>query len=84
MSFAQALLGRLTRAGIASAIQSQAETELGRPLNDAEVTLLFSRCTPVAVLEKIQKVNKIPSFNLIKNKFTHFSLDTAISSSSCF
>ena len=68
MNFAQAVLGRLSRSGVTSAIQSQAETELGRPLNDDEMNFLFSRSTPNTVLEQIQKVKKpksIPFKNVL-------------------
>ena len=66
MSFAQAVLGRLTLSSVTSAIQSQAETELGRSLNEDELSSLFSRSTPNAVLDQIQQV-KINNIHFIKN-----------------
>ena len=85
MNFVQAVLGRLSRSGIARAIQSQAETELGRPLNDDEIHFLFSRSTPKTVLEQIQKVTKLKNVSLKKSyNIITFSLDMVISSSSSF
>ena len=61
MNFSQAVKRQLTRSGAIKAIQSQAETELGRKLNPEEATSLWCTGTsPHALLEGIQKVkNKL-------------------------
>ena len=56
MNFARAVQGRLTRSSIFEAIQSQAETELGRMISKEEQNRIFAENTPSAVLDKIQKV----------------------------
>ena len=57
MNFSQAVKRQLTRSGAIKAIQSQAETELGRKLNPEEATSLWCTGTsPHALLEGIQKV----------------------------
>ena len=56
MNFAQAVKGRLTRSATVGAIQSQAETELGRKLKKEEEDQIFSHSPPKEVLLQIQKV----------------------------
>ena len=57
MNFSQAVKRQLTRSGAIRAIQSQAETELGRKLNPEEATSLWCAGTsPHTLLEGIQKV----------------------------
>ena len=56
MNFAHAVLGRLSRTGVMNAIQSQAETELGRKLSKEEEVLIFTNHPPVVVLEQIETV----------------------------
>ena len=55
MNFSQAVKGQLTRPGAVRAIQSQAETELGRKLTKEEESLLFSKSHPNIFLGQIQK-----------------------------
>ena len=56
MNFARAVKGRLTRSNIFEAIQSQAETELGRMITKEEQNLIFAKDPPSVVLDQIQKV----------------------------
>jgi hypothetical protein len=56
MNFSQAVKGYLTRFGAIRAIQSQAETELGRKLSKEEEYLLSSKTHPNIFLGQIQKV----------------------------
>ena len=65
MSSVQSVLGQLTRPGAIRAIQSQAETELGRKLDHEEETFLCSGTSPNALLDQIKKVKLI-----IINKFS--------------
>ena len=55
MNFSQAVKGQLTRPSAVRAIQSHAETELGRKLSKEEESLLFSNCHPNILLGQIQK-----------------------------
>ena len=55
MNFSQAVKGQARRPGAVRAIQSQAETELGRKLSKEEESLLFSNCHPNIFLGQIQK-----------------------------
>ena len=71
MNYSQAVQGQLTRSGAIRAIQSQAETELGRKLNPEESTSLW--CTgssPHAVLKQIQKVNYFTAFFIYNKGWT--------------
>ena len=63
MNFSQAVKGQLTRSGAIRAIQSQAETEIGRKLNPEEATSLWcGKTSPNALLEGIQKVKQFNIF----------------------
>ena len=55
MNYSQAARGHHTRGGATMAIQSQAETELGRKLSKEEETFLSSKLTPSSLLGEIQK-----------------------------
>jgi hypothetical protein len=57
MNFSQAVKGQLSRPGAVRAIQSQAETELGRKLSKEEESLLFRNIHPNTFLGQIQKVD---------------------------
>ena len=56
MNFSQAVRGQLTRSGAISAIQCQADTELGRELSKNEEMCLSSKTSPTQLLGQIQKV----------------------------
>ena len=56
MNFSRAVKGHLTRTGAIRAIQSQAETELGRKLSREEESLLFNNTDPNILQAKIEKV----------------------------
>ena len=56
MNFSQAVRGPHTRGGDTKAIQSQAETELGRKLNREEERFLSVKYTPSSLLGEIDKV----------------------------
>jgi hypothetical protein len=56
MNFSRAVKGHLTRAGAIRAIQSQAETELGRKLSKEEESLLFTNTHPNIFQAQIEKV----------------------------
>ena len=56
MNYSQAARGHHTRGGATMAIQSQAETELGRKLSKEEEIFLSSQLTPSSLLGEIQKV----------------------------
>ena len=56
MNFSRAVKGSLTRGGVVKEIDSQTETELGRPLTPSEKTSLFARYPPELVLSRIEKV----------------------------
>ena len=56
MNFSQAVKGHLTRAGAIRAIQSQAETELGRKLSKEEESFLFTNTHPNILQAQIEKV----------------------------
>jgi hypothetical protein len=56
MNFSQAVKGQLTRSGAIRAIQSQADTELGRKLTKEEESFLFTKTHPNILLGQIQKV----------------------------
>ena len=83
MNFSQAVKGHLTRSGAIRAIQSQAETELGRKLSKEEESFLFTKNDPNIFLAQIEKVYQL-SFSefLVTNIIC--SMDTASLSSSCF
>ena len=55
MNFSQAVRGQLTTSGAINAIQSQAETELGRNLSKEEESFLFSHTHPTLLSGQIQK-----------------------------
>ena len=55
MNFSQAVKGQLTTPAAIMAIQSQAETELGRNLSKEEETYLFSKSQPNILLRQMQK-----------------------------
>ena len=56
MNFSQAVRGKMSTSVAISAIQSQAETELGRQLTKEEETFLFTNCdNPISLLGMIQK-----------------------------
>ena len=55
MNFSQAVRGQLTTPSAIMAIQSQAETELGRNLSKEEESFLFSNTNPKVVLGEMQK-----------------------------
>ena len=59
MNYAQAVKANRTRAGAMRAIQCQAETELGRRLNETEVTYLLTQTTVNVLLEQIEKVFRV-------------------------
>jgi hypothetical protein len=69
MNFSHAVKGPLTRSGILREVDSQSEIELGRHLDPAEKTSLFSKFSPQDVLNRIQQV-----FNEIFNKHFPYSL----------
>ena len=76
MNFAQAVRGQLTRSGAIRAIQSQAETELGRKLSPEEATSLWcGRTSPNVLLEGIRKV-KLKIIVFSKHNLFLFVLDT--------
>ena len=56
MSYSQATRGHHTRGGATMAIQSQAETELGRKLSKEEELFLSTKLSPSSLLDEIQKV----------------------------
>jgi hypothetical protein len=56
MNFSRAVKGHLTRTGAIRAIQSQAETELGRKMSKEEESLLFSNTQPNSLWAQIEKV----------------------------
>ena len=56
MNFSQAVKGHLTRSGAIRAIQSQAETELGRKLSKEEELFLFTNTHPNMLMAQIEKV----------------------------
>ena len=56
MNFSQAVKGHLTRSGAIRAIQSQAETELGRKLSREEESILFNNTPPNILQAQIEKV----------------------------
>ena len=55
MNFTQAVKGQLSTPAAIMAIQSQAETELGRNLSKEEESILFSNASPKVLLGQIQK-----------------------------
>ena len=55
MNFSQALKGQLSTPAAIMAIQSQAETELGRYLSKEEESILFSNTSPNILLGQMQK-----------------------------
>ena len=55
MNFSQAVKGQLTRPGAIRAIQSQAETEIGRNLTKSEESFFFTNNPPNILLSNIQK-----------------------------
>ena len=55
MNFSQAVRGQVTTSGAIKAIQSQAETELGRNLSKEEENFLFSHTNPSLLFGQIQK-----------------------------
>ena len=81
MNYAQAARGHHTRVGVTMAIQSQAETELGRKLSKEEEIFLSTKFSPCSLLDEIKKVgrfNKIVFIYLI-----YISMDMATSSFCC-
>ena len=56
MSYSQALKGLQPRDDLADKIRSQAQTELGRPINLREESLIFSRLTQNQLWLQSQKV----------------------------
>jgi hypothetical protein len=56
MNFSRAVKGHLTRPGAIRAIQSQAETELGRMLSKDEESFLFTNTPPIILRAQIEKV----------------------------
>ena len=56
MNFAHAVKGTLTRSGVSREVDSQSEIELGRHLDPAEKTSLFSKFSPQHVINRIQQV----------------------------
>ena len=56
MNYSQAARGHHTRGGATMAIQSQAETELGRKLSKEEELFLSTKLSPSSLLDEIQKV----------------------------
>jgi hypothetical protein len=57
MNFSKAVKGHPTKSFAIKAIQSQAETELGRKLTKEEESILFSKTHPNILLDQIEKVN---------------------------
>ena len=55
MNFSQAVKGLLSTPAAIMAIQSQAETELGRKLNREEESFLFANTNPNIVLGQMRK-----------------------------
>ena len=81
MNYAQAARGHHTRGGVTRAIQSQAETELGRKLSNEEEIFLSTKFSPCSLLDEIKKVgrfNKIVFIYLI-----YISMDMVTSSFCC-
>ena len=73
MDFARAVKGRLTRNVILREVDSQSEIELGRHLDPAEKSSLFSRFLPEIVADKIQQVLAKRHIDFFHNYF-FFSL----------
>ena len=73
MNFARAVRGTLTRSAILREVDSQSEIELGRHLDPAEKSSLFSRFLPEIVADKIQQVLAKRHIDFFHNYF-FFSL----------
>ena len=56
MNFAKAVKGKQSRDAILREVDSQSEIELGRHLDPAEKTTLFSKFPPQHVLNRIKQV----------------------------
>ena len=57
MNFSKAVKGHPSKSFTIKAIQSQAETELGRKLTKEEESILFFKTHPNILLDQIEKVN---------------------------
>jgi hypothetical protein len=57
MNYAQALKGRKTRSYLLNAVQSQAETEIGRKLSKDEASKLLQRFPIECIYDATHKVN---------------------------
>ena len=69
MNFARAVRGTLTRSAILREVDSQSEIELGRHLDPAEKSSLFSRFLPEIVADKIQQVLAKRNIDFFHNYF---------------
>ena len=81
MNYAQAARGHHTRGGVTRAIQSQAETELGRKLSKEEEIFLSTKFSPPSLLDEIKKVRRIKKIVFIY--LIYISMDMATSSFCC-
>ena len=85
MNFSQAVKGPLTNQSGLRMIRSQAETEIGRKLSDAEESLVFSKYPRNVLLENIEKVCKLLLVGKRKRIFIYFfSMGLGTSSSYYF